>query len=144
MNAELPLFSPSQRQALQFGLKAEDEPILLWPGSIRSGKTFACAWALGMLSFKHQHQHFILGGRTVASLYRNVRPYLQEVAALFGLEVRTVQSKEIILIGSNEFHCFGANNEKSQDAMQGMTAQGGLLDEVALLPEGFILSLIHI
>lgn len=134
---KLPTFSKSQKLALAFTLKSEN-PVLLWPGSIRSGKTFACAYALFLYSMKYRNKRFILGGRTVASIYRNIRPYLEEAATIFGITVRTIQSKEVLLIGSNEFHCFGANTEKSQDAMQGMTAQGALLDEVALLPEGFV------
>ena len=137
MEELLPVFSVPQKRALRFCLK-EPEQVLLWPGSIRSGKTFSCAWSLFLYSMKFQNKQFILGGRTVASIYRNIRPYLEMAANHFGINIKTVQSKEVLLIGANEFHCFGANNEKSQDAMQGMTAQGALLDEAPLLPESFI------
>src|SRR5690606_11211584 len=43
-----------------------------------------------------------------------------------------------ITIGSNTYYCFGAVNEASQDVLQGLTAAGSLLDEVALMPESFI------
>ena len=33
---------------------------------------------------------------------------------------------------------FGGQNEKSQDLVQGITAAGALLDEVALMPQSFV------
>ena len=42
------------------------------------------------------------------------------------------------MIGSNTYYCFGANNEASQDVLQGLTAAGALADEAALFPWSFI------
>ena len=38
----------------------------------------------------------------------------------------------------NYFYIFGGKDERSQDLVQGITAAGVFLDEVALMPESFV------
>lgn len=47
-----------------------------------------------------------------------------------------------IEIGDNVYYLYEANNEASQDKLQGLTAAGAYLDEAALMPESFVVQAI--
>lgn len=140
---ELTPFTEKQKESLRFALKPEyKQPILIWPGSIRSGKTYGCVFGQLLRSLKFTNKHFIIAGRNVNSVERNILPYLREFAAALGIPVVPVRSKNVLRVQSNEFHLFGANTERSQDPLQGMTAAGALLDEAALMPKSFLMQVI--
>ncbi len=110
-------------------------------GSIRSGKTIACI--IGFLTWSqemHSGQTFIIAGKTMGALKKNViRPMLQILEA-WGWPYDYVRSgsEPHIDIGSNTYYLFGANTEAAQDSLQGLTAAGAYLDEAALFPKSFI------
>ena len=49
-----------------------------------------------------------------------------------------MELQNFLEFGGNTYYLFGANNEASQDVLQGITAAGWLADEVALQPQSFI------
>jgi PBSX family phage terminase large subunit len=109
-------------------------------GSVRAGKTVAMidsflTWSLS--SF--QNRDFICAGRSSGALERNVlRPMFQILTAKgIPYDYHRGDNRHVA-IGTNLYHCFGANNEKSQDYVQGLTAAGGFGDEAALMPQSFI------
>ena len=110
-------------------------------GAIRSGKTIACI--IGYLTWSqeiHSGQSFILAGKTMGALKKNViRPMLQILEA-WGWPYNYVRSgtDARIEIGTNAYYLYGANTEAAQDALQGLTAAGAYLDEVALFPKSFV------
>lgn len=110
-------------------------------GAIRSGKTIACI--IGYLTWSqeiHSGQSFILAGKTMGALKKNViRPMLQILEA-WGWPYNYVRSgtDARIEIGTNTYYLYGANTEAAQDALQGLTAVGAYLDEVALFPKSFV------
>jgi PBSX family phage terminase large subunit len=55
-----------------------------------------------------------------------------------GIPFHYNRSEHYIEIGTNTYYCFGANNEASQDVLQGLTAAGAYADEAALFPQNFI------
>ena len=109
-------------------------------GSIRSGKTIACICSFLTWSMEnYQGQAFILAGKTIGALKKNVvRPMLQILTA-WGLTYDYVRSGEqYIEVGSNIYYLYDAHNEASQDKLQGLTAAGAYADEAALFPRNFV------
>jgi len=116
-----------------------DMDTIIADGAIRSGKTIAMIvgflwWSLDTF----QGESFIIAGKSMGALKRNViRPMLQILRA-WGLDYDYNRSDNVITIGTNDYYLFGAVNEASQDVLQGMTAAGAYADEVALFPKSFV------
>lgn len=109
-------------------------------GAIRSGKTWAMiAGFLLWSQSRFSNRMFIMGGRTFGSLVRNVvTPMRYMLSDMFGWPYYYNRGDGYINIGTNTYWLFGASSEQSQDALQGMTAAGAFLDEVALFPKSFV------
>jgi PBSX family phage terminase large subunit len=81
---------------------------------------------------------FILAGKSIGSLNRNViRPLLQ-ILTTWGLKYKINRSDNYLIVGNNTYYMFGANNESAQDLIQGLTAAGFYADEVTLFPKSFV------
>ena len=137
-------FSEQQRRLIHWWrpmTRASECNYVIADGSIRSGKTIACI--IGFLTWSqemHSGQTFILAGKTMGALKKNViRPMLQMLEA-WGWPYEYVRSgsEPHIDIGSNTYYLFGANTEAAQDSLQGLTAAGAYLDEAALFPKSFV------
>ncbi len=112
-------------------------------GAIRAGKSapmsfsFVC-WAMAGFD----QQNFIMAGKTIGSLRRNVVVPLKRMLAGRGMQVtehRADNMFEVSYLGhTNYFYLFGGKDESSQDLVQGITAAGAYFDEVALQPESFV------
>lgn len=110
-------------------------------GAIRSGKTVAmiCGflrWSLATFD----GETFILAGKTVGALKRNVIGPALEILRDWGVPYTYVSSGDEarLEIGNNTYYLYDAHNERSQDRLQGLTAAGALADEVALFPQSFV------
>lgn len=109
-------------------------------GSIRAGKTVSMidsflTWSLD----QHDGQNFILAGKTIGAFKRNVLTPMFQILESKGIEYKYIRSDDHRLeVGSNTYYVFGGDNEKSQDKVQGLTAAGCFLDEVALMPRSFV------
>lgn len=117
-----------------------DYDMIICHGSIRSGKTIAMidsfvTWSLA----KHKHQNFIIGSKSMGALKRNVLEPMFKILTAKGIDYHYHRSGDpYVAIGTNTYYLFGANNESSQDTLQGLTAAGAYLDEVALFPRSFV------
>jgi PBSX family phage terminase large subunit len=116
-----------------------DKDMIICDGSIRAGKTVAMidsfiTWSLHTF----ENESFIIAGKSINTLKRNVLKPMFQILAAKGIAFRFHRSENYIEIGNNVYYCFGANNEASQDVLQGMTAAGAYLDEVALFPQSFV------
>ena len=135
-------FSLKQKKVLTWWLPespVHDRDIIITDGSVRSGKTIANIDGFIMWSqYTFEHQNFILAGKSMGALKRNVLRPLFQILNAKGFKYNYNRSENYIEIGTNTYFCFGANNEASQDVLQGLTAAGGLADEVALFPESFV------
>jgi PBSX family phage terminase large subunit len=118
----------------------KDYDMVIAEGAVRSGKTIAMidsfvTWSLE----KHRHQNFILAGKSMGALKRNVLEPMFQILTAKGIDYHYHRSENPhVNIGTNTYYLFGANNESSQDTLQGLTAAGAYLDEVALFPESFV------
>ena len=132
--------SPKQRELLVWTLdKGDEAQIAVWAGSIRSGKTEGAGLSYTAHTTDFQGMDFILAGRSIGALNRNVVPAIKRACATYQIPFDQNRSRQELEVGANLIHMFGANNESSQDTVQGMTAAGVLLDEAALLPQSFVM-----
>lgn len=135
-------FSLKQKKVLTWWMDPspyKDYDMIICDGSIRAGKTVAMidgflTWSLATF----QNESFILAGRSMGALKRNVLKPMFQILNAKGIPYRHHRSEHYIEIGTNTYYCFGANNEASQDVLQGLTAAGAYADEAALFPESFI------
>lgn len=135
-------FSKKQKQLMYWweeGSKYRDYDIVLADGAIRSGKTIAmiCSF-LRWSQVNHIGEDFIIAGKSIGALKRNVIKPMQQILEAWGWNYSYNRSENYINIGTNTYYLFGANNEASQDVLQGLTSAGALADEGALFPKSFI------
>ena len=137
-------FSPQQRRLIHWWrpmVRVSENNYVVADGAIRSGKTIAMI--VGFLTWSQemfQGESFILAGKTMGALKKNVvRPMLQILEA-WGWPYEYVRSgtDARLEIGSNTYYLYGANTEAAQDALQGLTAAGAYLDEAALFTKSFV------
>lgn len=138
-------FQPFSRRQLQLlnwwrdGSPYADRFIVIADGAIRSGKTTAMiASFLQFTQEKFGGCDFIIAGRSIGALKRNVINPMTKMLTAWGWHYDYNRSDHVLTIGTNQYYMFGANSEKSQDIVQGMTAAGALLDEAAIMPQSFV------
>ena len=137
-------FSDQQKRLMHWwrpGLKSAECDYVIADGSIRSGKTIACI--IGFLTWSQtmfQGESFILAGKTMGALKKNVIKPMLQIMEAWGWPYEYVRSgsEPHIDIGSNTYYLFGANTDAAQDSLQGLTAAGAYADEAALFPQSFI------
>lgn len=117
----------------------KDYDMVIADGAIRSGKTIAmiCSF-LRFTQKRHKAQNFIIAGKTIGSLKRNVVQPMLQILTTWGWDYNFNRSDNYIIVGENTYYLFGANTEASQDALQGLTAAGAFADEIALFPQSFV------
>lgn len=126
------LFTPRQMEALVL-----DSRYNIFEGSVRSGKTYASLWwwCLFVRCGAPEKGELLMIGRTERTLERNV---LNPMLDIFG-PARMRFSRGL---GEGEFlgrrfYYVGANDERSQEKIRGMTVAGAYGDEITLWPESF-------
>lgn len=135
-------FSEKQLQLLSF--RFTDYDAVITDGSIRVGKT-----SVGFLSYvdddmeRYNRRRFIVGGKTVGSVVRNViEPYIAMTYARnkYDLEWQAGKNRLIVRRGNREnyFDVFGGKDKSSYQLVQGFTAAGCFIDEVALCDRAFV------
>ena len=101
---------------------------LILEGSVRSGKTHInnMLWLEHIASIPQPQKNFIITGRTIGSIERNIISPLEELTR------RTIRMNNYnqFMIGGHKMNCFGADNENSYKAMTGMTSFGWLANEI--------------
>lgn len=138
----------SKKQRMLFNWWVEDSPVkdmdgIIADGAIRSGKTVAMALSFVMWAMTNfENEQFIMAGKTVKSFQRNVLQPLKSILPGRGYSYSYHTSDGLLRVyrglRTNDFYVFGGKDEASQDLVQGMTAAGAYLDEVALMPESFV------
>lgn len=112
--------------------------IMIADGSVRSGKTVACILGFLLFTLEFQNENFIVAGKTIGAVKRNVVAPMLAMLISMGIEYEYNRSENFIVVGTNTYYLFAGNNESSQDTVQGLTAAGAYLDEVALMPKSFV------
>lgn len=119
-----------------------DHDLVIADGAVRSGKTVSgldsfVTWSL----HNFQGQAFILAGRSMGALRRNVLRPLFQILQARGISYRDRRgaAEPHLAIGRNVYYYFGAATEQAQDWIQGLTAAGAFCDDAALFPWSFIM-----
>ena len=141
-------FSNKQLKVMTWWMNSspvQNKEILISDGSVRSGKTVAMIngfidWSLDRFT----GQNFILAGKSMGALTKNVLNPLKEMLVTKDLPFYHVRSTEEprLEIGSNKYYLYGANHKSSKDTLTGLTAAGSFADPVALFPENFVSTMI--
>lgn len=129
--------SEKQKKVLAFPFSKKYRH-LICDGAIRSGKSSFMSVSFAEWAMREfTGQNFILMGFTIGSMLRNViDPMLGMAYMRRRYKMRYFPSKSVLVIERdgrrNQFFVFGADNKRSFEKIQGLTAAGCLVDEVAL------------
>lgn len=123
----------SQKQADSF--LRSTKRLNIWEGSVRSGKTIASIYKwIYFVSQLAPHGELIMTGKTQGSLYRNI---LRPIEDILGNNCHYYHGKQIFTIFDKEIFCFGADDERAEGKIRGMTVAGAYQDEITLSPESY-------
>ena len=114
----------------------DDNRINLLTGSVRSGKTYISLlkWAVFVGSMPADTE-FLMVGKTVTSLKRNCLGLLQDLVGSNNFKF-SISSKSGKLFG-RQVWLEGANDDRAESKIRGMTLGGAYVDELTQIPEDF-------
>ncbi len=114
----------------------EDRRINLLTGSVRSGKTYVSLlkWAI-FVGTMPKDAEFLMTGKTLTALKRNCLGLLQTLVGKKNFKFSTSQ-KSATLFGRTVW-LEGANDDRAEGKIRGMTLAGAYVDELTQLPEDF-------
>lgn len=132
------LIADFNEKQVQFIL-AEDKPVNILCGSVRSGKTWVACFKFGLRVLNSEKDaKFMMVGSTLKSLESNCFKYFK---SFFGnYFTYTLSNKRAILFG-HEIRLEGAPNERAVDKITGDTLAGAFVDEIQIIPQNFVLQL---
>lgn len=113
----------------------DDRRINLLTGSVRSGKTYVSLlkWAVFVGSMP-ENSEFLMTGKTITSLKRNCLGLLQE---LVGDNFKYSLSQKSGILFGRRIWLEGANDDRAESKIRGMTLAGAYVDELTQIPEDF-------
>lgn len=113
----------------------DDKRINLLTGSVRSGKTYVSLlkWAVFVGSMPENNE-FLMTGKTITSLKRNCLGLLQE---LVGDNFKYSLSQKSGTLFGRRIWLEGANDDRAESKIRGMTLAGAYVDELTQIPEDF-------
>ena len=118
-------------------LKDDLHRINLLYGSVRSGKTWISLlkWAI-WIGQQALDKQFLMVGKTITTLKRNCLVLLEE---LIGDNITySISQKKAVIFGRTVW-LEGANDERSESKIRGMTLMGVYVDELTQIPQDFYL-----
>lgn len=126
------LLNPKQLDFMLY----QDKRINLLTGSVRSGKTYISLlkWAI-FVGTMPETAEFIMVGKTLTSLKRNCLGLLQDLVGTQNF-VYSISQKSAKLFGRTIW-LEGANDDRAESKIRGMTLAGAYVDELTQIPEDF-------
>jgi len=117
-------------------MMSDDKRINLLTGSVRSGKTYISLlkWAV-FVGTMPENSEFIMVGKTLTSLKRNCLGLLQDLIGIQNFTYSLTQ-KQAKLFGRIVW-LEGANDDRAESKIRGMTLAGAYVDELTQIPEDF-------
>jgi PBSX family phage terminase large subunit len=107
----------------------------IWEGSVRSSKTISSLIAWLRFVRTAPAGNLLMAGKTERTLKRNIIDPLTEM--LGPARCRLVQgSGELWLLG-RRVYLAGANDERAQERIRGLTLSGCYVDEISTIPQSF-------
>ena len=126
------LLNPKQLDFMLFN----DKRINLLTGSVRSGKTYISLlkWAV-FVGTMPENCEFLMTGKTLTSLKRNCLGLLQDLVGINNFSY-SISQKSGKLFGRTIW-LEGANDDRAEGKIRGMTLAGAYVDELTQVPEDF-------
>jgi len=126
------MLNPKQLDFMLF----EDRRINLLTGSVRSGKTYVSLlkWAI-FVGTMPENAEFLMTGKTLTSLKRNCLGLLQDLVGQSNFSY-SISQKSGKLFGRTIW-LEGANDDRAESKIRGMTLAGAYVDELTQIPEDF-------
>lgn len=126
------LLNPKQLDFMQ----SDDKRINLLTGSVRSGKTYISLlkWAIFVGRMPKDFEYLMVG-KTLTSLKRNCLGLLQELVGQRNFTFST--SQKVGKLFGRTIWLEGANDERAEGKIRGMTLAGAYVDELTQIPEDF-------
>lgn len=128
---QLQRLSPKQRAAV----RAATRRINVWEGSVRSGKTFSSLMPWLRHVIDGPEGQLALIGKTERTARRNIINPLTEM--LGARRCKYVQGRGELELCGRIIYVVGANDERAEEKIRGMTLAGAYVDEASILPESF-------
>src|SRR5512133_960712 len=108
----------------------------VWNGAVSSGKTITSLFVLVDFCNNGPAGEILLVGKTERTLERNV---IDPLIKMFGRAVRKVGSS--VYIYGRRCYIVGANDERSEQKIRGISLVCAYCDELTLYPESFFMML---
>ncbi|NKS29224.1 PBSX family phage terminase large subunit [Rhodococcus hoagii] len=123
-----------------YAIANSDQRVNIWEGSISSGKTFSSIlrW-LTFVAEAPENGELVMIGKNRDSIYRNVFAPIENEPALNFLADQ-VQYRSGAPHGTmlgRRVHVIGANDNRAENKIRGMTVAGAYCDELTVLPRDF-------
>ena len=117
-------------------MTAEDKRVNLLTGSVRSGKTYVSLlkWAI-FVGTMPENAEFLMTGKTLTALKRNCLGLLQDLVGKDNFKF-SISQKSAKLFG-HTIWLEGANDDRAESKIRGMTLAGAYVDELTQIPEDF-------
>lgn len=118
----------------------DDKTINLLSGAVRSGKTYVSLikWSIFVASMPEDSE-FLMTGKTITSLKRNCLGLLQD---LVGDNFKYSTSQKSGTLFGRRIWLEGANDERAESKIRGMTLAGAYVDELTQIPYEFYVMLL--
>jgi PBSX family phage terminase large subunit len=109
----------------------------IWEGAVRSGKTIVSIlrWLEFVKSNKHSVGELLMVGKTERTLKRNILDVIEKIVG--AKYYKLVQGAGEVYIYGRKVYICGANDERAQDKIRGMTLMGAYGDELTIWAESF-------
>lgn len=114
----------------------------IWEGSVSSGKTYGSIWKWmsWIINEAPKTGPFLMVGKTERSLQHNILDPIMEMVGSKRFRLNK-GSGEAYFMG-RKIYLAGANDERSQDKIRGVTLAGAYGDEITVWPESFFAMLL--
>jgi PBSX family phage terminase large subunit len=109
--------------------------INVWDGSVRSSKTISSLIRWLMYVRTGPAGNLAMVGKTERTLKRNVIDPLTEMLGV--RRCRHVQGEGELWLLGRRIYLAGANDERAQEKIRGLTLAGAYVDEISIIPESF-------
>lgn len=113
-------------------IKESDARFNFWVGSVRSGKTFASLVRFDDFVKKGPEGDYAIIGKSRDTIKRNILGPLRDM--LGNRFTYSIGKSEATLYGKT-IHLIGANDERSEHKIRGLTLAGCYVDEMTIIPE---------
>ena len=139
-----------KQQQIYFIPKLKNNPykMFICDGSIRSGKTSIISISFLEYTMDTYNQaSFIIGGNTSATVKKNVIVPLMRMSYMkkrYNMKYSGGKENTFTVTSKhnknhfNTYYIYGGSTNRSQDAVQGLTASGMFIDEAALVNQDFL------